>query len=82
MDTLSPQEEFALKLTDLGLDLKGQLPEMDGQIHRVPLLSKQGHGLDGSYCLHGDGRPAGWAQNHVTGDRVKLVASGGDPVSC
>ena len=49
---------------------------MDGQIHRVPLLSKQGHGLDGSYCLHGDGRPAGWAQNHVTGDRVKLVASG------
>ena len=76
MDTLSPQEEFARKLADLGLDLKGQLPEMDGQIHRVPLLSKQGHGLDGSYCLHGDGRPAGWAQNHVTGDRVKLVASG------
>ena len=75
MDTLSPQEEFARKLADLGLDLKGQLPEMDGQIHRVPLLSKQ-HGLDGSYCLHGDGRPAGWAQNHVTGDRVKLVASG------
>ena len=76
MDTPSPQEEFARKLADLGLDLKGQLPEMDGQIHRVPLLSKQGHGLDGSYCLHGDGRPAGWAQNHVTGDRVKLVASG------
>ena len=76
MDTLSPQEEVARKLADLGLDLKGQLPEMDGQIHRVPLLSKQGHGLDGSYCLHGDGRPAGWAQNHVTGDRVKLVASG------
>ena len=76
MEFASKQEEFARKLADLGLDLKGQLPEMDGQIHRVPLLSKQGHGLDGSYCLHGDGRPAGWAQNHVTGDRVKLVASG------
>lgn len=75
-ENLSPQEEFARKLADMGLDLKGQLPELDGKIHRVPLLSKKGRGVDGSYCLHGDGIPAGWAQNHVTGEKVKLVATG------
>ncbi len=75
-ENLSPQEEFARKLADLGLDLKGQLPELDGKTHRVPLLSKNGRGLDGIYCLYGDGVPAGWAQNHVTGEKVKLVASG------
>ena len=73
---LDPQHEFARKLEDLGLDLKGQLPEMDGKTHRVPLLAKNGRGLDGAYCLHADGRPAGWAQNHSTGEKVKLVASG------
>lgn len=76
VENLSPQEEFARKLADMGLDLKGQLPELDGKIHRVPLLSKNGQGMDGSYCLHGDGVPAGWAQNHVTGEKVKLVATG------
>lgn len=74
--TLSPQEEFARQLADLGLDLKGQLPELDGKTHRVPLLSKNGRGLDGAYCLHGDGIPAGWAQNHSTGEKIKLVATG------
>lgn len=73
---LSPQEEFARKLAEMGLDLKGQLPELDGKIHRVPLLSKNGRRMDGSYCLYGDGIPAGWAQNHVTGEKVKLVATG------
>lgn len=76
VENLSPREEFARKLTDLGLDLKGRLPELDGKIHRVPLLSKNGQGMDGSYCLHGDGIPAGWAQNHVTDEKVKLVATG------
>lgn len=41
-ENLSPQEEFAHKLADMGLDLKGRLPELDGKIHRVPLLSKNG----------------------------------------
>lgn len=73
---IDPRQEFAQKLADMGLDLKGQLPELDGQKHRVPLLGKNGRGVDGVYCLYGDGRPAGWAQNHVTGEKQKLVASG------
>lgn len=74
--TLDPREEFAAKLADLGLDLKGSLPELDGKMHRVPLLGKNGRGQDGAYCLHGDGVPAGWAQNFVSGEKVKLVATG------
>ena len=74
--TLSPEEEFRDKLTELGLDMQGQLPIVDGKPHRVPVLSKNGRGRDGCYCLYGDGRPAGWAQNHVTGTYVKLVATG------
>ncbi len=74
--TLSPEEEFRDKLTELGLDMQGQLPIMDGKPHRVPVLSKNGRGRDGCYCLYGDGRPAGWAQNHVTGVYTKLVATG------
>lgn len=73
---LSPEEEFRDKLTELGLDLRGQLPILDGMPHRVPVIEKNGRGLDGCYCLHGDGRPAGWAQNHVTGVYIKLVATG------
>lgn len=73
-ECLDPRQEFARKLEDLGLDLKGKLPELDGKLHRVPLTGRSG--LDGAYCLYADGRPAGWAQNFSTGEKVKLVATG------
>ena len=75
-ETLDPRQEFAEKLAAMGLDLQGKLPVMDGTIKRVPLLSKNGRGRDGAYCLYGDGRPAGWAQNYQTGEYNKLVATG------
>ena len=74
--TIDPRQEFARKLEELGLDLRGELPVLDGRTHRVPVLAKNGRGLDGAYCLHGDGIPAGWAQNHVTGELIKLRATG------
>ena len=74
--TIDPRQEFARKLEELGLDLRGELPVLDGRTHRVPVLAKNGRGLDGAYCLHGDGIPAGWAQNHTTGELIKLRATG------
>ena len=74
--TIDPRQEFARKLEELGLDLRGELPVLDGRTHRVPVLAKNGKGLDGAYCLHGDGIPAGWAQNHITGVLIKLRATG------
>ena len=64
---MSPEAEFAERLKEAGLDLKGALPVMDGQLHRVPLVDRP-HGRDGAYRGNLDGRPAGWLQNHVTGE--------------
>lgn len=72
---LSPEAEFADFLRNMGLDLQGELPVMDGAMHRVPLLDKT-HGKDGAYRGNLDGHPAGWAQNHVTGDTSNWKATG------
>lgn len=42
----------------------------DGQIHRCDAEDKNGKG-DGSHCLHLDGIPAGWFQNHRDGAGVR-----------
>ena len=75
--TMDPQQEFAQALRVAGLDLGGQPPIMDGQIHRVPVLERP-HRLDGAYQGYLDGRPNGWCQNfHVTGDlMIKWKATG------
>jgi antirestriction protein ArdC len=73
---LSPQEEFARALQDAGLDLKGQMPLMDGQIHRVPLLDSRSGKLNGSYKAFLDGIPAGFIENWKTGEKSKWKYSG------
>ena len=73
---LSPQEEFANALEHAGLDLRGKAPIMDGQIHRVPLIGRNGGDLDGAYCGYLDERPAGWVQNFSAGEKTTWVATG------
>lgn len=72
---IAPEAEFAERLRDAGLDLKGELPIMDGQLHRVPLIDRP-HARDGAYRGNLDGRPAGWFQNHVTGETANWKYSG------
>ncbi len=72
---MSPEQEFAQALSDAGLDLRGALPLMDGKIHRVPVTGRPNE-LDGAYCGYADGLPNGWAQNHVTGEKTKWIATG------
>lgn len=74
--TLSPRGEFALALEKAGLDLGGNTPLMDGAIHRVPLIGGKRGELDGAYCGFLDERPAGWAQNFSSGEKIKWMASG------
>jgi phage/plasmid primase-like uncharacterized protein/antirestriction protein ArdC len=74
--SLSPQEEFARALRDMGLDLRGQLPLMDGQIQRVPLIDGSPHKRDGSYKGYLDGIPAGYIENWKTGEKSKWKYSG------
>lgn len=74
--SMPPQEEFANALEQAGLDLRGKTPVMDGQIHRVPLIGRNGGELDGAYCGFLDERPAGWMQNFSAGEKHTWVATG------
>lgn len=73
---MPPEREFAEVLKDAGLDLKGELPIMDGQLHRVPLIDGKPGTRDGAYKGYLDGRPAGFYQNHKTGDKGNWKATG------
>jgi len=70
------QVEFALALKAAGLDLGGQEPVMDGKIHRTPLLDGAAGKLDGAYVGYLDGIPAGFIQNHKTGEKTNWKATG------
>ena len=74
--SMPPQEEFANALEQAGLDLRGKAPIMDGQIHRVPLIGRNGGDLDGAYCGFLDERPAGWMQDFSAGEKHTWVATG------
>ena len=73
---MPPLDEFAIALRDAGFDLKGQQPIMDGNIHRVPVQGGKPQALDGAYQGYLDGRPAGWYQNFLTGEKVNWKATG------
>ena len=70
------QAEFARAIQSSGLDLGEQPPIMDGKIHRVPLLDGKPGKLDGAYLGYADGVPAGFIQNHKTGEKITWKATG------
>ena len=74
--TMPPQAEFAQALKAVGLDLGGQQPIMDGKIHRASLLDGAAGKLDGAYVGYLDGIPAGFIQNHKTGEKANWKATG------
>jgi antirestriction protein ArdC/phage/plasmid primase-like uncharacterized protein len=73
---MPPQVEFTQALKAAGLDLGGQEPVMDGKIHRTPLLDGVAGKLDGAYVGYLDGIPAGFIQNHKTGEKTNWKATG------
>lgn len=84
-----PKEEFHDQMTQAGLVLNG-LPEMDGKVHRVPVVEGKKGNRDGAYRGFLDGiKPAGWFINYHrannTEDVTRWKASGGsgeaDPVA-
>jgi phage/plasmid primase-like uncharacterized protein len=72
---LSPEQEFAKALHKAGLDLQGELPALDGEIHRVPLVNSP-DGPGGAYCAYGGEQPYGWSQNFATGEKAPWIATG------
>ena len=71
----NPVEQFAEAIRECGLQLDGP-PQMDGQLHRVPVDGDKGRDRSGAYTGHLDGRPAGFIQNHKTGLKQNWKATG------
>ncbi|EJF0241868.1 DNA primase [Salmonella enterica subsp. enterica serovar Liverpool] len=79
MNADDPVTEFAQKLEEAGLVLKG-LPVMDGTRQRVPTRDDRKGAKSGVYKAFLDGRPAGWYRNYRTSDEkpTQWVYSGGN----
>src|SRR5271166_1238836 len=71
----SPREEFAAVLRELGGDLTGEHPIMDGRPHRMATLDDDRGEKSMFYIAHSDGRPAGYAKNNRTGEEQRWKAS-------
>lgn len=71
-----PREEFAAALREMGCVLGNDGPLMDGARHRVPVEGDRRGERSGFYVAHLDGRPAGYAKNHRTGDEMRWKAKG------
>nr|WP_220182199.1 LPD7 domain-containing protein [Citrobacter koseri] len=79
MNADDPVTEFAQKLEEAGLVLKGP-PVMDGTRQRVPTRDDKKGAKSGVYKAFLDGRPAGWYRNYRTSDEkpTPWVYSGGN----
>jgi putative DNA primase/helicase len=71
----SPREEFAAVLRELGGDLTGAHPIMDGRPHRMATLDDDRGEKSMFYIAHSDGRPAGFVKNNRTGEEKRWKAS-------
>lgn len=61
--TDNPQHQFAQFIEQLGGDLRGSSPEMDGKIHRIPEIGAKAGNKNIAYVGYLDGHPAGWVKN-------------------
>lgn len=73
---LTPREEFANFMKDMGLVVSGEHPIMDGKLHRVRTENDKSKDFSGAYILHGDGFPAGYVQNFKTGEKHNWKSKG------
>lgn len=73
---LTPHEEFAQFLETMGMEVSSEHPVFDGVPHRIPVKGDKQGELSGFYVVHADGRPAGYAQNHKTGQKTNWKATG------
>ena len=73
---LEPHTEFAKFIEEAGGELKGELPILDGKIHRISAAGSRTSTKSFAYCGYSDGIPNGWVQNYQTGEQSKWVATG------
>jgi phage/plasmid primase-like uncharacterized protein len=74
LDMNSVTAQFQDQASRLGLKIDS--PQADGKLHRVPVNSDKGGKKSGAYTLYSDGRPAGFIQNHKTGEKANFKYEG------
>ena len=72
LDIHDVERDFAEACRAAGLVLPGP-PILDGRFHRVPVDGSTSARRNGAYRGHTDGVPAGYIQNHKTGQIVRWV---------
>lgn len=59
----NPQQQFAEFIREMGGDLQGQVPEMNGKLHRIPEIDANKGNKNIAYLGYLDGVPAGYVKN-------------------
>lgn len=65
----NPQDQFANFIREMGGNLNGKLPHMDGKLHRIPEIGGKPGNKNISYVGHLDGVPAGYVKNFRGGEK-------------
>ena len=73
---MPPREEFSQALKNMGFELNGDHPIMDGKTHRTQIEGDKPGEKSGFYVGHEDGHPAGYISNNRTGEELKWKAKG------
>ncbi len=76
--TIRPEEAFAAVIQEMGGDLGGELPIMDGKGHRIPVVDGRRGNQDMSYIGYLDGVPNGHVKNFKTNQTKKWKHAGTD----
>ncbi|MDR1519979.1 MAG: DUF5710 domain-containing protein, partial [Planctomycetota bacterium] len=73
---VTPREEFAAVLKEIGAVVEGEHPIMDKKPHRIEVEGDKAGERSGFYVLHGDGRPAGFCKNNRTQEEIHFAGKG------
>jgi antirestriction protein ArdC/phage/plasmid primase-like uncharacterized protein len=78
LPAISPREDFANALREMGCVVTGEHPIMDGLKHRISVEGEKFSERSGAgfYVAHLDGTPAGYIANNKTGQDRKWKYSG------
>ena len=65
----NPQQQFADFIRTMGGNLQGELPQMDGRLHRIPEKGAKPGNKNIAYLGYLDGVPAGYVKNFRGGEK-------------
>ena len=73
-DMAEVERQMREKADSLGLRVDQLV--MDGKMHRTPVEGDKANQKSGAYVIYPDGRPAGFIQNHKTGEKINVKYEG------